>query len=109
MLPSLLLAVVPVVASTLGLPAVQAPSPPDLGSAIQSLTRQFAAEATVVLTTVDGSVMDIARAAYVTCLLVGTLLYFTHLSKRLGKDLIYGGVALVLLTEYLVPAVTALT
>jgi hypothetical protein len=53
-------------------------------------------------------VIDIARVAYVTCLLVGILLYFTHVGRRLGKDLMFGGVALVVLTEYVVPTVTAI-
>ncbi|MGH9920614.1 MAG: hypothetical protein ACRD6W_17315 [Nitrososphaerales archaeon] len=89
--PSLLL-LAPAVASAIGLPVLDAPPPPDLGTAIQ----QFAAA------------IDIARVAYITCLLVGILLYYTHLGRRLGKDLVFGGVALVVLTEYVVPAVTAL-
>lgn len=51
--------------------------------------------------------LDIVRVAYVTCLLVGVLLYFTHLGRRLGKDLIVGGVLLVVLGEYVIPLVTS--
>ena len=106
MTPSLLL-LVPAVASAIGLPILDAPSPPDLGTAIQQFASQFATETAAVLTSVDTAVIDIARVAYVTCLLVGVLLYFTHLGRRLGKDLIVGGVLLVVITEYVIPTVTA--
>lgn len=102
MTPSLLL-LAPAVASAIGLPILDSPPPPNLGTAIQ----QFATETTAVLTTINAAVIDIARVAYVTCLLVGILLYYAHLGRRLGKDLIFGGVALVVLTEYVVPTVTA--
>ena len=107
MTPSLLL-LAPAVASAIGLPILDAASPPDLGAAIQQFANQFAAETAAVLTTVNVALFDIARVAYVTCLLVGILLYYTHIGRRLGKDLIFGGVALVVLTEYVVPTVTAL-
>jgi hypothetical protein len=105
--PSLLL-LAPAVASAIGLPVLDAPPPPDLGTAIQQFASQFATETAAVLTAINAAVIDIARVAYVTCLLVGILLYYTHLGRRLGKDLVFGGVALVVLTEYVVPAVTAL-
>jgi hypothetical protein len=106
MTPSLLLA--PAVASAIGLPILDSPSPPDLGTAVQQFANQFATETAAVLTTINPVVADIARVAYVTCLLVGILLYYAHLGRRLGKDLVFGGVALVVLTEYVVPTVTAL-
>jgi len=105
---SSLLLLVPAVASTIGLPILDAPQPPDLGSAIQQFASQFATETAAVLATINTAVIDIARVAYITCLLVGILLYYAHLGRRLGKDLIYGGVALVVLTEYVIPTVTAL-
>ena len=107
MTPSLLL-LAPAVASAIGLPILDSPPAPDLGTAIQQFANQFATETAAVLTTINTAVIDIARVAYVTCLLVGILLYYTHLGRRLGKDLIFGGVALVVLTEYVVPTVTAL-
>lgn len=106
--PSALL-LVPAVASAIGLPLSNAPSPPDLATAIQQFASQFAAETAAVLTTINSAVVDIARVAYVTCLLVGILLYYAHLGRRLGKDLIYGGVALIVLTEYVVPTIAGLT
>lgn len=102
---SLLLAL-PAVASAIGLPASAAPTTPN-GSAVQGFAGQFAAETTAVLASIDVAVVDIARVAYLTCLLVGVLLYFTHLGRRLGKDLIIGGVLLVVLTEFVIPAVAS--
>jgi len=107
MTPSLLL-LAPAIASAIGLPILDSPPPPDLGTSIQQFANQFASETAAVLTTINTAVVDIARVAYVTCLLVGILLYYTHLGRRLGKDLIFGGVALIVLTEYVIPTVTAL-
>jgi hypothetical protein len=106
MTPSLLL-LVPAVASAIGLPMLDAPQPPDFATAIQQFASQFSTATAAVLTSVNTAVLDIARVAYVTCLLVGVLLYFTHIGRRLGKDLIVGGVLLVVMTEYVIPAVTA--
>jgi len=102
------LLLVPAVASAMGLPILDAPVAPDLATAIQQFASQFATQAAAVLSSVNAAVIDIARVAYVTCLLVGVLLYFTHLGRRLGKDLVVGGVMLVLITEYVIPTVTAL-
>jgi len=102
-----LLLLVPAVASAIGLPILDAPQPPDFATAIQQFASQFATGTAAVLTSVNTAVVDIARVAYVTCLLVGVLLYFTHLGRRLGKDLIMGGVLLVVITEYVIPTVTA--
>jgi hypothetical protein len=107
MTPSLLL-LVPAVASAIGLPILDAPLPPDFATAIQQFASQFATGTVAVLTSVNTAVVDIARVAYVTCLLVGVLLYFTHLGRRMGKDLIVGGVLLVVIIEYVIPTVTAI-
>jgi small-conductance mechanosensitive channel len=106
MTPSLLL-LVPAVASAVGLPMLDAPQPTDFATAIQQFASQFATGTTAVLTSVNTAVLDISRVAYITCLLVGVLLYYTHLGRRLGKDLIVGGVLLVVITEYVIPTVTA--
>jgi len=107
MTPSVLL-MVPAVASGIGLPLLGAPQPPDLATAIQQFASLFATETAAVLSSVNAAVLEIARVAYVTCLLIGVLLYFTHLGRRLGKDLIVGGALLVVITEYVIPSVTAL-
>ncbi len=97
----------PQVASSIGITILDAPQPPDFAGMIQQFAAQFATEATAVMTAIDSAVIDIARASYVTCLLLGAMLYFTHLSRRLGKDLVVGGVVLVVLSEYVIPAVIA--
>ena len=63
---------------------------------------------TVVLTTIDTTVIQIARLAYVSVLLLGVLLYFTRVERRLGKDLIKGGVVLAVLSEFDFPALIKL-
>ncbi|QQG48078.1 MAG: hypothetical protein HY247_04770 [archaeon] len=80
--------------------------PPDFGALVQQLAAQFVATMSVVLSTVDSTVVEVARLAYVTVLLLGVLLYFTHLEKRLGKDLIKGGVVLAVLSEFVFPAIS---
>lgn len=77
--------------------------PADLATAVQQWAAQFGVEAGQVLVAVDSAVIDITRAAYVTLFLVGFLLYFSHTNRRLGKDFITGGVALVILSEFVVP------
>jgi hypothetical protein len=99
----------PHVASSIGIAILDAPKPPDLATAFQQFVGQFAAATIAVMASVNSAVVDIARAAYVTCLLVGVVLYFTRLGRRLGKDLMVGGVVLVVISEYLIPVVTAVT
>lgn len=89
-----------------GGPLVDAPPPPDLGSVIQQLAQQFTSLMSVLLGTVDSTAIVLARLAYVSVLLLGVLLYFTHLERRLGKDLIKGGVVLAVLSEFVFPAIS---
>jgi hypothetical protein len=70
---------------------------------IQQLAQQFTSTMTFLLSTVDSTVVDLARVAYVTLLLVGIMLYYTHAAQRLGKDLIKGGVALAIISEFIFP------
>jgi len=82
--------------------------PPDIGNLIKSLAQQFTSLMTVLLTTIDTTVIQLARLAYVSVLLLGVLLYFTRVERRLGKDLIKGGVVLAVLTEFVFPALVKL-
>ena len=82
--------------------------PPGAVSLIQQLAQQFASTMTVVLTTVDTTVVDVTRVAYVSLLMLGLLLYFTHVERRLGKDLIKGGVALAVILEFVFPVLSRL-
>jgi hypothetical protein len=85
---------------------LQAAPAPDAGNVIQQLAQQFMSVMTMVLTTIDTTVIDIARLAYVTILMLGLLLYFTHVERRLGKDLIKGGVVLAVLSEFVFPVIS---
>ncbi len=70
---------------------------------IQQFAQQFSSTVTVLLSTVDSTVVDVSRVAYVSLLMIGLLLYFTHVERRLGKDLIKGGVALAIVSEFVFP------
>lgn len=82
--------------------------PPGTDGMIQGFAQQFTSAVSLLLSTVDSTVIDLSRVAYVTLLMLGLLLYFTHLEKRLGKDLIKGGVALALISEFVFPFLTKL-
>ncbi len=80
--------------------------PPGADNMIQQFAQQFSSTVTALLSTVDSTVVDLSRVAYVSLLMVGLLLYFTHVEKRLGKDLIKGGVALAVLSEFAFPVLS---
>jgi hypothetical protein len=80
--------------------------PPGADNLIQQFAQQFSSTASFLLTTIDSTVVDLSRIVYVTLLMLGLLLYFTHVERRLGKDLIKGGVALAVLSEFVFPALT---
>jgi hypothetical protein len=82
--------------------------PPGAENLIQQFAQQFTSAVTLLLATVDSTVVDLSRIAYVSLVMVGLLLYYTHVERRLGKDLIKGGVALALLSEFLFPVLTKL-
>ncbi len=78
-----------------------------LGTSVQQLASHLATETAAVLGSINSAVVDVVGVACVTFLLVGVLLYFSHIGRRIGKDLIVGGVVLVVLTEYVIAAVAA--
>jgi hypothetical protein len=80
--------------------------PADIGNTIQQLAQQFTSIMTVLLSTIDSTVVEISRLAYVSILLIGLLLYFTHTERRLGKDLIKGGIILAVLSELVFPGIS---
>ncbi|HUI86161.1 MAG TPA: hypothetical protein VLY21_03290 [Nitrososphaerales archaeon] len=82
------------------------PQPPNFASILQQLAQQFTSFMTSLLTTIDSTIVIIARLAYVTVLLLGILLYFTHAERRLGKDLIKGGIILAVLSEFVFPLIS---
>ena len=96
------------VSSSIGLPAASAPQPGDVATSIEQFASQFATETSAVLAAIDSAVIEIIRVAYLTCLIVGVLLYFSHLGRRLGKDLIVGGVLLLVMAQFILPALSNL-
>jgi len=78
-------------------------TPAGVEGAIQQFAQQFTSAMTVLLGTIDSTVIDLSRVAYVTLLMLGLLLYYTHIERRLGKDLIKGGVALAIISEFVFP------
>ncbi len=81
-------------------------SPPDIGTIIQRLAGEFATDATQVVGAINSTVINLSRVAYVSALLIGVFLYFTHLEKRLGKDMMKGGFVLAFLSEFVFPLIS---
>ncbi len=76
---------------------------PGADNVIQQFAQQFTSAVSALLATVDSTVIDVSRVAYASLLMVGLLLYYTHVERRLGKDLIKGGVALAIISEFVFP------
>ena len=82
------------------------PPPPGGESLVQQFAQEFTSAVTALLATVDSTVVDVSRVAYVSLVMMGLLLYYTHIERRLGKDLIKGGVALAIISEFVFPLLT---
>jgi hypothetical protein len=82
-----------------------AASPADFGSEVQQLANEFSAMAGQLLSAINAAVVDITRLAYITVLILGLFLYFTRLHRRLGRELITGGIVLAVLSEFVFPAI----
>ena len=80
--------------------------PPDITSIIHQIQQGVVSTAQVLLQAVDETVASLAKIAFVTLLVLGFFLYFSHLHRRLGKDLMYGGVALAIISQVVVPLLT---
>jgi hypothetical protein len=78
---------------------------PDWAKVIQQFANQLVKLMTTLLTAINSTVIEISRLASVSILLVGLLLYFTRVERRLGKDLIKGGVILAILAEFVLPQI----
>jgi anti-anti-sigma regulatory factor len=90
------------------MPLVDIQPPPGGENLVQQFAQQFTAAVTALLATVDSTVVDLSRVAYVSLVMIGLLLYYTHMERRLGKDLIKGGVALAIISEFVFPALAKL-
>jgi len=87
---------------------LEVPPPPGAESLVQQLAQQFTSMVGTLLATIDSTVIDLSRIAYVTLLMLGLLLYYTHIERRLGKDLIKGGLALAIISEFVFPVLAKL-
>lgn len=56
-----------------------------------------------IVTVLKGAILNISRIAYSLVAMVGVLLYFSRLNKRLGLDLIKGAIILALISEIIFP------
>lgn len=70
---------------------------------IQGWVNSFAVNAAVVTSTMDNAALDIGKAAFVFLVIAGVLLWFSHVDRRLGKELFKGGVVIGLFIEFVVP------
>ncbi len=77
----------------------------NIGGVIGQMAQEFTSFMTTVLGTIDSTVIVLARLAYISVLLMGVLLYYTHLERRLGRDLIKGGIVLAILSEFVFPLI----
>jgi hypothetical protein len=101
-------ALVPLVVSLRLLSPHDAASSSGLGGELQQLANEFNALAAQMLTTIDNAIIDLTRAAYVTVILSGVFLYFTRIARRLGRELIIGGIILAVLSQFVFPAISTL-
>ncbi len=83
-------------------------APPNLGNVVQQLAQQFTTLMTIVITTVDATIVEVARLACVTILMLGILLYFTHAERRLGWTWSREVLSSLSLSEFVFPVVSRL-
>jgi hypothetical protein len=69
----------------------------------ENLSSKFVNLFEKVVIILKGAVLNIARIAYSLVGMVGVLLYFSRLNKRLGLDLIKGALILALISEIIFP------
>jgi hypothetical protein len=76
---------------------------PGLVPAIQGFANGFATNMTAVTLTLDNAAVDIGKAAVIFLVIAGVLLWFSRVNKRLGKELLEGGILIGLFIEFGVP------
>jgi hypothetical protein len=80
--------------------------PQDFGSVISQIQQSVVAGSQLLLQAINDTVLSLTRVAFVTLLILGFFLYFTHLHRRLGKDLMFGGAVLAIISQFVIPAIT---
>ncbi len=74
---------------------------------IQHLNTYVVSSVNAVLTSVDMEVIGLAKTVIITLLVIGVMLYFTRLNRRLGQEFMTGGVLIGLFLAFGVPYLTA--
>jgi hypothetical protein len=97
-----------ILASLLVLAPLDSSTPPDFGAELQQFASEFNSGAAQLIAVIDSTMIDLTRMAYITVLIIGVFLYFTRLNRRLGRELITGGIALAILSEFIFPAISKL-
>lgn len=79
---------------------------PDITSILHQIQQSVVSTCQILLQAVDDTMMSLARVAFVTLLVLGFFLYSTHLHRRLGKDLMFGGVTLAIIFQFMLPLIS---
>lgn len=80
------------------------PSLPNVGPTIASYAQQFASEVHSAVLGIDAAATLIAFYAGIMLIPIGAILYWGHVSRRLGEGLLVGGIILAILSYTLFPA-----
>jgi hypothetical protein len=72
-------------------------------STVTDIVDRIAEKVEATIRVATEALLVISRLSYSLMVFLGTFLYLTRLNKRLGRDLVLGGVGLVLLFEILEP------
>jgi hypothetical protein len=96
-------------------PAKLAPAPganstaiSGLVPAIQNFASGFATNMSAVTLTMDNAAVDIGKAAVIFLVIAGVILWFTRVNRRLGKELLSGGILIGLFIEFGVPVLMSI-
>lgn len=89
-------------------PASPQAAPADIVSIIQQIQQNVIATGQALVTATNDTVATLAKLAFVTIFVLGVFLYSTHLHKRLGKELMVGGIVLGVMAEVVIPAISKL-
>ncbi len=71
--------------------------------AFEDLGDKFVQIVERVVSIIKSVVAQVARISYVTVGMVGTLLYYSRLNKKIGIDLIKGAIILAVIAEVIFP------
>jgi hypothetical protein len=71
--------------------------------AFQGWAGTFATDASAVLLSLDNAAVDVGKAAVIFLIIAGALLWFGRVNRRLGKDLVEGGILVAIFITFVVP------